>query len=137
MSKPAVLTRAWSIEGFRAFWARPDPALIERVGEVCTDAIVGYWPRPIGIVRGAVPYVGVIRALQAACPDLSLTAPDHAVAGDLHFVRWTATGTGPDGARFACHGIDRLRLTPDGRVCENYVCSDGPMFAWAAERLRG
>ena len=135
MSDATTLTRAWSIEGFRAFWAKPDPALVPRVHDVTADNIVGYWPRPIGKVEGAVPYVAVIAAILRACPDLSLSAPDHARAGDLHFVRWIARGTGPAG-RFECNGVDRIRTLADGRIGENYVCSDGELFAWAAAHLR-
>jgi hypothetical protein len=136
MSDQSTLVRAWSIEGFRAFWAHPDPDVAPRIAEIATDDIVGHWPAPIGRVDGLRPYLAVIQALLRACPDLSLSAPDYAASGDLHFVRWAATGTGPDGVRVAFNGIDRIRTLPDGRVCENYVCSDGPLFAWAAEVLR-
>jgi hypothetical protein len=136
MSDQATLARGWSADAFRAFWSRPDPSLVPGVADVVSDDIVGYWPRPIGRVQGAQPYVAVIAALLRAVPDLSLSAPDYAQSGDLHFIRWVATGTGPDGVRFEVNGVDRIRTRPDGRVCENYVCSDGAFFAWVAERRR-
>lgn len=135
MSEQAIGVRPWSIEGFRAFWGAPDPSFVPRVHDVCAPGIVGHWPRPIGLVRGTAPYVDVIAAILAVCPDFRLAAPDHAAAGDVHFVRWEASGTAPDGHRFAFDGIDRLKVTPDGRVSENYVCSDGPLFAWVAAQL--
>ena len=135
MSVQDLAVRPWSVEGFRAFWGQPDPALVTRVHDVCTPDIVGHWPRPIGLVRGAGPYVDVIAAIFAVCPDFRLAAPDYASDGDVHFVRWEASGTSPDGRRFLFDGIDRLRLTADGRVSENYVCSDGPLFAEVAAHL--
>ena len=135
MPETATLTRGWSIEGFRAFWAKPDPALVPRIREIATDDIAGYWPRPIGKVQGAIRYIAVIEAILRVCPDLCLTAEDYACAGDLHFVRWVANGSGPDG-HFEFNGIDRIRTLTDGRVCENYVCSDGELFARAAAQLR-
>jgi hypothetical protein len=135
MTDLATLARGWSIEGFRQFWAKPDLAVIPQVRALCTEDIVGYWPRPIGTVRGAAPYVAVIEALLRACPDLSLTADDYARSGDLHFVRWVAKGTSAQGP-FAVNGIDRIRTRADGRVCENYVCSDGIFFEDAAQYLR-
>ena len=134
MPQPAS-TRGWTIEGFRSFWARPDLSLIARVREICTNDIVGYWPRPIGVVRDAEAYLAVIDAIARVCPDLSLTAPEYACSGDLHFVRWMATGTGCDGS-FAFNGLDRLRVMPDGRVCENYIFCDHPIFAEVADYLR-
>lgn len=126
--------RPWSIEGFRAFWAAPDLSLVPRVHDVATPAIVGHWPRPIGVVRGARDYVGVIEAIARAIPDLSLTAPEYVADGDLHFVRWVAKGTF-SGGRFECDGLDRMRLAPDGRVCENYIFCDHPFFADVAKAL--
>jgi hypothetical protein len=135
MSEQATLTRGWSIEGFRRFWGKSDPALIPRIREVNTDDIVGYWPKPIGKVRGGTSYIAVIEAIFRVCPDLSLTAEDYARSGDLHFVRWAGAGSGPDG-RFELSGIDRIRTLADGRVCENYVCSDSDFFARVAVCLR-
>jgi hypothetical protein len=135
MLEQATLTRGWSIEGFRMFWANPDPALIPRIRDICTDDIVGYWPKPIGKIKGEATYIAVIDAILRVCPDLVLSAEDYACSGDLHFVRWVATGSGPDG-RFEFNGIDRIRTLADGRVCENYICSDGDLFARVAADLR-
>ena len=135
MSQSSSLVRGWSIEGYRRFWAAPDRSLLPAVSALCADDIVGHWPKPLGRVVGRTPYVGFIEALIAACPDLSLTADEYACAGDLHFVRWVATGAGPDGRRFEIDGIDRVKTLPDGRVAENYICSDGELFAWAAAHL--
>ena len=134
MPQQTTLAQGWTIEGFRAFWGRPDPVFLPRIAGLCAEDIAGYWPRPIGKVRGAAPYVAVIDAILRVCPDLALTAEDYARSGDLHFVRWVATGSGP-GGRFELNGVDRIRTLADGRVCENYVCSDGALFAWAAARL--
>ena len=125
--------RAWSPEGFKAFWAKPDPSLLLGIFEVITDDIVGYWPRPIGTVREPKPYMKVIAAILDECPDFSLAVPEHASTGDFHFIRWVATGTGPDG-RFEFTGCDRV-CTRDGLVCENYVFCDHPFFERVAARL--
>ena len=79
--------------------------------------------------------MAVIDAIAHVCPDFSLTAPEYARTGDLHFVRWVATGTGSDG-RFAFNGLDRVRVLPDGRVCENYIFCEHPFFAEVAEYLQ-
>jgi hypothetical protein len=135
VTEAAVIARTWSIEAFRAFWARPDLTLIPRIREIMTDDIVGYWPRPIGVVRGAEAYLRVIAAIPTVCPDLSLTAPEYAVQSDLHFVRWVASGTGPAGP-MTFNGLDRMRLTADGKVSENYVFCDHPFFADVADFLQ-
>jgi hypothetical protein len=122
--------RGWTPEGFKAFWNRVDPKALAALPAMLTDDIVGHWPRPLGTVRGVAPYVRIIEAIFAICPDFSLAVPEHASSGEFHFVRWVATGTGPDGA-FEFHGCDRVRLR-DGRVCENYIFSDAPFFALVA-----
>ena len=129
---PAAV-QGWSVDTFRRFWAKPDLAALRGIERLCTEDIVGHWPRPIGLVRGLKPYTQVIEDLLLTVPDFSLSVPDHPVAGDLAFVRWIATGTAPDGRRFEADGCDRVRMR--GRlVCENYVFSDHPFFAWVAER---
>jgi len=127
MSLTDTLTRGWTIDAFRTFWAHPDPSQLPAIRGVLTEDIVGYWPRPIGVVREPAPYLAVIGGILAAYPDFSLVAPEYAADGDFHFVRWVAQATGPDG-RFEANGCDRLRLR-DGLVCENYVMSDHPFFA--------
>jgi hypothetical protein len=135
MSQQDAIVRGWTIEGFRSFWAKPDLSLIPRIHEITTSNIVGYWPRPIGVVRNAEAYVAVIDAITRACPDFSVTAPEYARSGDLHFVRWVATGTGRDGP-FEFNGSDRLRVLADGRVCENYILCAHLFFAEVSEYLR-
>jgi hypothetical protein len=134
VSEQISLIRKWSIEGFTAFWSNPDPAVVPRVLEGCTDDIVSHWPRPIGLLEGGASYLAVIEAILKVCPDLALTVKDHAHEGDLHFVRWVATGGGPE-RRFEFDGINLIRTVADGRVCENYVCSDGELFARVAGYL--
>jgi len=128
---PAVPGRTWNPDKFAAFWRNPNPSTA--IG-VLTEDIVGHWPRPIGEVRGARPYVGVIEAMLRICPDFRLEAPEWATTGDLTFIRWIAEGTGPDG-KFRFNGCDRIRLR-GGHVCENYVFCDDPFFARVAEELR-
>src|SRR5580658_9858885 len=102
------VTRGWSIEGFRSFWSKVNLELVPLVHEINTSDIVGYWPRPIGVIRGSVLYVGVIEAILRVCPDFSVTAAEYVRSEDLHFIRWVATGTGRDG-RFEFNGCDRVR----------------------------
>jgi hypothetical protein len=135
MSQPAAIARRWSIDGFKSFWAKPDVSAVFLIREISTSDIVGHWPRPIGIVRGSASYIRVIDAILGLCPDLSLTAPEYVHSEDLHFVRWVATGTGRDGP-FEFNGLDRMRTTADGRVCENYIFCDHPFFADVAAYLR-
>jgi hypothetical protein len=129
---PAVVP-GWSVETFRRFWAKPDIAALRAIDRLCTQDIVGYWPRPIGKVSGLKPYTDVIEDLLLTVPDLSLKVPDYAVSGDLVFVRWIATGTAPDGQRFEANGCDRVRMRGP-LVCENYIFCDHPFFAWVGER---
>jgi hypothetical protein len=131
-AQQSVPRRIWTPESFKAFWHKPtDPWRV--LGSV-TDDIVGYWPRPIGVIRGAHDYVQVIVTLLDVCPDFSLEVPEVATSGDLNFVRWIARGTGPSG-EFRFNGCDRVRLR-DGLVCENYVFCDDPFFGLVADRLR-
>ena len=116
----------WTIDTFKAFWAKPDPAYLPAVAGIVTDDLVGYWPRPIGTVRGRNPYMKVLADILAVCPDFSVAVAEYAASGDFHFVRWIATGTGPDGP-FEFTGTDRLR-TRAGLVCENYIFCDDPFF---------
>ena len=120
----------WNVDAFIGFWQKPD---ISRVIGSLTEDIVGYWPRPIGTVRSAAPYVDVIAAMMKICPDFSLKVPEYATSGDFAFIRWIATGTGPEGA-FEFTGCDRVR-TRHGLVCENYVFCDDPFFARVAAEL--
>lgn len=127
---PEEVGRRWSIDSFKAFWVKPDLSRVAAVLGVLTHDVVGYWPRPIGTIRGAHSYRKVIADILVTCPDFSLTAAEYAAEGDFHFVRWIATGTQPDG-QFEFTGCDRLR-TRNGHVCENYVFCDHPFFSRVA-----
>lgn len=80
--------RAWSVAAFSRFWANPDPARLPAVRSVVTEDIVGYWPRPIGIVRGRDAYLNVIEAVVTAQPQMRLRLGEHAATGDFSFIRW-------------------------------------------------
>ena len=125
--------RGWTIDTFKRFWAKPSLLHIRGIDAIVAPDIVGYWPRPIGVVRGVARYAEVIEDLLLEVPDLSLTVPDHAVSGDVAFVRWVATGTGRDG-KFEALGCDRVRVRADGLVTENFIFCDHPFFVAVAER---
>jgi SnoaL-like domain len=126
--------RPWSVEAFAAFWADPDPAKVPAIRAVITDDIVGYWPRPIGVVRGAAAYYKVIESVLTAGPRFTLALGEHASTGDFTFIRWIATVT-EAGETVQFDGCDRVR-TRGGLVCENYVFCDHPFFEKVAGRLR-
>src|SRR5258708_241097 len=83
--------------------------------------------KPIGDILDPDLYLGVIADMLTVCPDWSLAVPEFAESGDLHFIRWIATGTGPDG-RFEFNGCDRVKTNASGQVCENYIFCDHPFF---------
>lgn len=114
----------WSIEGYQAFWANPDPSLIKYV---VTDDVLGDWPGDSEPVRGVGDYVSRIEEVLRRVPDLKLEVAEHAQNGDFVFIRWIAKGTGAEGKPFEFSGIDRLRLR-DGRVAENIVRYDSALF---------
>jgi hypothetical protein len=124
--------RRWSVDAFAAFWKKPDPS---RATEVLTEDVVGHWPRPIGDVRGPRDYINVIATMLRVAPDFTVRVEEHALSGDLTFIRWVATMTGPDGkAEFG--GCDRVRAR-NGHVCENYVFCDHPFFAHVGDEIAG
>jgi ketosteroid isomerase-like protein len=127
---PAEAGSRWTVESFAGFWKKPDAS---RVLGVLTEDVVGYWPRPIRVVRGAPAYVNVIAAIIEVCPDFTVGVAEHAATGDLTFIRWVATGTGPEG-RFEFSGVDRVQ-TRNGLVCENRIYSDDPFFARVAVKI--
>jgi hypothetical protein len=106
----------WSMDAFKAFWSNPDAS---KVSGALTEDVVGYWPRPIGVVRGASDYAGVIETILRVCPDFRLKVPEHAVSGDFTFVRWIATGTGPDGP-FEFNGLRPRANTQWSCLRESY-----------------
>src|ERR671936_582713 len=127
---PAEPGRRWSVESFAGFWKKPDAS---RVLGVLTEDVVGYWPRPIGIVRGPRAYVDVIAAILNVCPDFTVSVAEHAATGDFTFIRWVATGTAPEG-RFEFSGVDRVQ-TRNGHVCANRIYCDDPFFARVAAKV--
>ena len=120
--------RQWTVEGFRAFWAKPVLSFLPSIRQVVTDDIVGHWPRPIGDIADPDLYLGVIADILTICPDWSLEVPEDARSGNLYFIRWTATGTDQN-RRFKFEGCDRIKLNANGRVSENFVFCDHPFFS--------
>lgn len=117
----------WSVEGWRSFWARPSISVaMERVPSVTAHDIVGYWPRATRPVVGREAYTKRIVNLLMFIPDFRAELAEHAANGEFTFIRWAASGTGPDGP-FSAIGVDRLRLR-DGLVAENMIISDHPIF---------
>lgn len=133
MTTPAVTVpkRAWSVEAFKSFWARPDASLVHHV---ITPDIKGYWPYQADPVTGDTAYVRVIAVLLELVPDLALIVEDHATDGDTTFVRYRGTGT-LEGRRVNFDGIDCLKLREDGLVRENRIFAAHPLFARLAERV--
>ena len=84
-------------------------------------------------VHGARPYVAVIESILRVCPDFKLEAPETAISRDVTFIRWIATGAGPEGA-LRLNGCDRIKLR-GGQVCENFVFCDDPFLKRVAEEV--
>lgn len=114
---------AWSVEGFRRFWAKPDPALVPAV---LTDDVVGYWPGRAEPEKGVREYTEAIAQLLRLLPDLRLEIAEHATNGNVVFVRWIMHATGKHGP-MEMTGIDRIRLR-DGLVAENLIRFDSEEF---------
>ena len=140
MAVGAQSARGWSVDGWRAFWGAPSAeAALQRVPTVVTPDVEAVWPRVPGRLRGSGEYARRIVDLLALVPDLRLKLGEHAAGGGFVFLRWTASGTGPDGP-FEGIGTDRFRLR-DGLVAESLIMSDLPVFEvlarLVAERARG
>jgi len=114
----------WSVDGFAAFWAAPDP---EVVPPLLTEDVVGVWPGTRAPVRGRDAYTKVLADLIELMPDLRLEVAEHATNGEYAFVRWIMHATGKHGP-FEMSGIDRIRLR-DGLVSENVIRFDRTEFA--------
>ena len=124
----------WSPASWSAFWSNPTPEIaMQRVPQIVTPDIVGVWPRASKHVVGVDAYtrriVGVLRLL----PDFHAKLEETATQGEFTFIRWSATGRGPNGP-FHAIGCDRVRLR-DGRVCENLIMSDHEIFATLAREI--
>ena len=126
---------AWSVQSWQRFWAAPDQEVARaRVPGIVTPDVVGYWPFSSKTASGTIGYRDRILALLALVPDLRLEMKETAAEANHVFIRWTGTGTGPDG-RFQCTGVDRIMLR-DGLVYENRIYSDHEIFAHLA-RITG
>jgi len=104
-----------------------------RIPLITTPDVTGYWPRTTRPVRGPKEYAQRIVDLLAFIPDFRAELVEHATNGDIMFLRWVATGTGPDG-RSEAVGVDRL-IVPNGYVAENLILSDHPIFAVIARHV--
>jgi ketosteroid isomerase-like protein len=113
----------WSVEGFQAFWSRPDPSLVPAM---LTEDVVGHWPGREEPVRAREDYMACITALLEAVPDVRLEVTEHAQGGDFVFIRWIMRASGEHGP-FELTGVDRVRLR-DGRVAENVIVCDTAVF---------
>lgn len=114
----STTTPTWTVEGFAAFWAAPDPAL---VGAMLTEDVVGHWPGGEE-VHGREAYTESLAQIIEMIPDIRLEVAEHATNGEYTFVRWIMHGTGANGP-VELSGIDRIRLR-DGLVCENIIRFD-------------
>ncbi|WP_049813141.1 nuclear transport factor 2 family protein [Bradyrhizobium japonicum] len=118
---------AWSIDSWRNFWANPSIDVArKRVPTVVSPEVVGYWPSIKEPVRGTEMYLTRVVQFLTLIPDLRLKLEEHATSGSDTFLRWSATGRGPDGP-LEFNGVDRIRLK-DGLVIENRVISDHQIF---------
>ena len=124
----------FTIEGWKTVWNSPSPQrVMARIPLITTPDVTGYWPRTTRPVRGPKEYAQRIVDLLAFIPDFRAELVEHATNGDIMFLRWVATGTGPDG-RFEAVGVDRL-IVPNGYVAENLILSDHPIFAVIARHV--
>jgi SnoaL-like polyketide cyclase len=115
--------RTWSVDGFRAFWSSPEPAIVP---EVLTDHVIGHWAGRDEPVRGPDDHTRCIAALVTALPDVRLEVAEHAHSGEFTFVRWIMYASGRRGP-FQLTGIDRIRQR-DGQVAENVIVFDTNTF---------
>jgi hypothetical protein len=88
MSVGTQVTRGWSVEGWRAFWADPSPEVaVKRVPTVVTPDVEAIWPRVPGRVRGRGEYARRIVDLLTVVPDLRLELGEYAAEGEFVFLR--------------------------------------------------
>ena len=125
---------AWSPQSWSDFWANPKPEIaMQRVPQIVTPDIVGIWPRASKHVVGTDAYTRRIVEVLRLLPDFHATLEETASQGEFTFIRWSATGRGPNGP-FHAIGCDRVRLR-DGRVCENLIMSDHEIFGMLAREI--
>jgi hypothetical protein len=119
----AVAERPPTVQGFAAFWANPNPAVLP---PALAHDVVGYFPGDPEPVRGVADYVARIGMFLDLLPDLRLEVAEYATNRDLTFIRWIARATGANG-RIEFSGMDRIRVQ-DGLVKENIVVFDTAQF---------
>lgn len=123
MSQQTATASGWSPEThFAAFWSDPNPG---GPGSRLASDVVGRWPNGVTL-QGVDAYNAYLRSVIALMPDVKLEVIEHAINGDLAFIRWRSRGTGSKGP-FEMTGIDRLRFR-DGRIVENMVYFDTVLF---------
>ncbi|MGH8457580.1 MAG: hypothetical protein ACRETW_01690 [Stenotrophobium sp.] len=66
----------WSVEGFAAFWAKPDPVLVPMI--VIPD-VTGHWPWSEEPVRGVAEYTQRIADVLQWLPGLHMEVAEHAI----------------------------------------------------------
>jgi hypothetical protein len=131
-----TMTQGWTIDSWRRFWSNPSIEVARaRIPTIVAPEVTATWPRSAREARGPEEYAARVVALLALVPDLRLALAEQAREGDGVFLRWTASGTGPDGP-FTGIGTDRIRLR-DGLVVENLIMSDMPVFAALARATGG
>ncbi|WP_067721160.1 nuclear transport factor 2 family protein [Nocardia yamanashiensis] len=123
-SEEAQPKSGFTVANWEAFWSHPDLA---RAGHFATPDILGDWPGDPAPVRGPDAYRARIQQVVDQVPDIRLVAAEHAVNGDVIFIRWIARGTGVNGP-FEMDGIDRI-LLQDGLIKENIIRFDPGRFA--------
>jgi hypothetical protein len=129
---PIRRRRAWSVESFERFWAKPDPELATGV---LSDDVVGYWAGRDTPVYGKEDYTACIAALVDGLPGVYLTVAEHAADGEFTFIRWIMHATGAHG-RIEFTGIDCVKIRDDGLVAENRIVCDTAAFeALAGKQL--
>jgi len=113
---------SWAVEHFRKFWSAPDPT-----GPTphLSPEIVGRWPDG-RVLEGIDEYRERLINIGRVIPDIRLEVVEHAVNGELAFIRWQARGTGQNGP-LEIIGIDRLRVRGD-QITENAICFDTATF---------
>jgi len=116
------------VTGFESFWSRPDAEYIQRF---LTKDVVGHWPGRTEPVRGPAAYAACIGGIIDALPGVRLRIAEHAVTGNLIFIRWIMHADGPAGP-FQLTGFDRVRGRR-GKVAENIIVFDTAAF----EQLSG
>lgn len=108
----------FSVEHWAAIWANPHPDL---AGRVVTPDVLAAWPGDPEPLRGVTAYKRRIAHLLQQAPGLRLEVAEHARAGQVLFIRWTAHRRGqPDPG---LTGVDWIRLR-DGLIAEHRVYYD-------------